>query len=87
MVQRIVTVLTKKAECNEVFGLATLSHKQMLEFGIFANLTIRQAIDLYGHDAIRALKKEFEQLLRLKVFLFHYSKDLTPEIIKKRIPS
>ena len=64
-----------------------LTIKQKQRIGIFSNLTIREAIDLYGDEGKKAVIKELQQLIRLNVFKFHKPQLLTPEQKKRRIPS
>ena len=64
-----------------------LTVKQKQEFGIFTNLTIREAIEVYGDESKKAVIKELQKLIRLNVFRFHKPHLLTTEQKKRRIPS
>ena len=44
-----------------------LIKKTKIEFKVFANLSIREAIDKYGDPAKQAVISELQQLIRLKV--------------------
>jgi Reverse transcriptase (RNA-dependent DNA polymerase) len=66
---------------------AALTKKQKLEFGVFANLSIREAIDKYGDPAKQAVISELQQLIRLQVFRFHQPHSLSKQQLKDRIPS
>ncbi|GAX15524.1 hypothetical protein FisN_6Hu141 [Fistulifera solaris] len=46
---------------------------------VFAQLTAKAAIKLYGEDAVQALMNEFAQLEDLGVFMAMHAKDLTAE--------
>ena len=50
---------------------ASLTVKQKNKFGVFSNMTVRQAIDKYGIPARRAVMDELQQLIKLNVLKFH----------------
>lgn len=66
---------------------AMLTSKQKNNFGVYSNMTIREAIDTYGDTAKQAVISELQQLIRLNVFKFHDPNLLTPTQRKARIPS
>ena len=66
---------------------AMLTTKQKYKFGVFSNMTIREAIEQFGDSAKQAVINELQQLIRLQVFKFHIPNLLSAEQRKSRIPS
>ncbi len=66
---------------------ASLTVKQKNKFGVFSNMTVRQAIDKYGIPARRAVMDELQQLIKLNVLKFHIPDQIHPSILKNRLPS
>ena len=66
---------------------ATLTIKQKNKFGVYSNLTVRQAIDKYGNPARQAVMNELRQLINLKVLKFLKPDLLDPTTLKGILPS
>ena len=58
---------------------ASLNKKTKIEFKVFANLSIREAIDKYGYPAIQAVISELQQLIRFKVFKLNHPHSLSKQ--------
>ena len=69
------------------FHATALTIKQKKQFGVYSNMTVRQAIDEYGTAARKAVMDELKQLIRLKVLKFHKPDQLDPTTLKSRLPS
>jgi hypothetical protein len=59
---------------------ASLTIKQKNHFGVYTNLTVREAIDKYGDKARKAVMDELKQLLKLKVLKFVHSQTVDKTI-------
>jgi len=66
---------------------ASLTIKQKNKFGVYTNMTVRQAIDKYGDKARKAVTDELQQLIKLKVLKFVKAHEIDPIVLKSRLPS
>lgn len=66
---------------------AFLTVKQKNNFGVYTNMTVRQAIDKYGEKARKAVMDELKQLIRFKVLKFVKANEIDPIVLKSRLPS
>ena len=66
---------------------AALTVKQKKQFGVYSNMTVRQAIDEYGIPARKAVMDELRQLIKLKVLRFQKPDMLDPATLKGILPS
>ena len=66
---------------------AALTVKQKNKFGVYSNMTVRQAIDKYGNPARQAVMNELKQLINLKVLKFLKPDLLDPTTLKGILPS
>jgi len=81
-------ILTKSLkQLKKAIFHASLTVKQKNKFGVYTNMTVRQAIDKYGEKARKAVMDELKQLINLKVFKFVKAHEVDPIILKSRVPS
>ena len=66
---------------------ASLTVKQKNKFGVYTNMTVRQAIDKYGEKARKAVMDELKQLIKLKVLKFVKADQIDPIVLKSRSSS
>ena len=81
------TALKSMQRLQRALFHATLTIKQKNKFGVYSNLTVRQAIDKYGNPAREAVMNELRQLIKLKVLKFLQPDLLDPTTLKGILPS
>ena len=67
---------------NKALFHASLTVKQKNKFGVYSNMTVRQAINQYGNPARQAVMEELKQLIKLQVLKFHKPDQLDPKTAK-----
>ena len=72
---------------NKALFHASLTVQQKNKFGVYSNMTVRQAIDKYGTQAKQAVMEELKQLIKLQVLKFHKADLLDPRTAKNILPS
>ena len=85
--KKTVYLAQRQRKLKSALFYAMLTSKQKNYFGVYSNMTIREAIQRFGDPARRAVINELQQLIKLNVFKFHDPNLLTPNQRKARIPS
>ena len=81
-----ITLKVYKRISKAIFH-ASLTNNQKNKFGVYSNMTVRQAIDKYGIPARQAVMEELKQLIKLQVLKFHKPDLLDPRTAKGILPS
>jgi hypothetical protein len=76
-----ITLKVYKRISKAIFH-ASLTNNQKNNFGVYSNMTVRQAIDKYGIPARQAVMEELKQLIKLQVLKFHKPDLLDPRTAK-----